>query len=691
MKYDFKGYATKVNLKCSDGRVILKDAFKENDGATVPLVWQHMHNDPTNILGHAILENREDGVYAYCKFNDTPTGKNAKALVEHGDITALSIYANSLIQKGKDVVHGIIREVSLVLTGANPGAMIENVAIEHSDGSISTDEEEAIIYSGLGFDVEKEGIVHMSDGAALRDKLEDDKKLDTILTAIKNSQDKLEALEKIVKHADETDESKTVKEGKTVKEVIDSMTDEQKNFVYIYLLHEAYGEDVFDELATLADDTADINADEEDGASLDEIFNSMTDEQKNAVYILAENISSISHSDNEDNKDEDEDNENEDEDNEDDKDDETTATHNNIGGRKMKKNVFDNSVEDNNEVVRHSAEEIKTIFEDAKRLGSMKEACLAHSITNIEVLFPDAKSVGGMPEVIKRDDAWVPVIMGSTKHVPFAHIKSYAADLTADEARAKGYIKGNQKAEEIISVLKRTTNPTTIYKTQKLDRDDVLDITDFDIVAFIKNEMRERLNEEIARAILTGDGRPLGTDDKINTDCIRPIYKDVSPFTTRYTLDLGLPVMDLIDSIIRARKDYRGSGTPILFATTDIVTDMLLVKDTTGRRIFSTEAELASGLRVSSIVEVPIMEGVFRVDGTNKLDLKAILFNPRDYTIGSNAGGQVSFFDDFDIDYNKLKYLIETRISGCLVRPKAAIIFDQITDSSYSGPSSPWY
>jgi len=673
MKYDFQGYATKANIKCSDGRTILQDAFKDNDGATVPLVWQHMHNDPANILGHAKLENRKDGVYAYCTFNDTPSGQNAKALVKHGDIKNLSIYANSLVQKGKEVVHGLIREVSLVLTGANPGAMIENICIEHSDGTISTDEDEAIIYSGLDFD---ENVSHE----------EKPNELEELKTYVKTLSEKNDKLESLIKHAledkeeDEEEDDEDDEEGEsnmTVEEAIETMNDEQKNVVQLLMMSTLYGDDFNKEMSkAIEEEEENSDGEDKDGKSVEDVINSMNKEQKAAMYMILNDIEKnreemLKNIAEDIEKQEDESEE------EDDEEEKKAVNHSNIyGGREdMKKNVFDNTED---AALQHSAEEIKAVFEDAKRLGSFKEACLQHSITNIDVLFPDATNLTATPELIKREDAWVPVIVNGTKHTPFSRVKSYAADITADEARARGYVKGNQKVEEVISVLKRTTNPTTIYKTQKLDRDDILDITDFDVIAFIKAEMRQMLDEEIARAVLIGDGRPIGSDDKINAECVRSVYGDVAPFVTRYTLEAGLPVMDLIDSVIRARKDYRGSGSPTLFATTDIITDMLLVKDTTGRRLYSTEAELASGLRVSKIVEVPVMEGVSRTVSNQTLDLKAIIFNPTDYTIGSTAGGQVTMFDDFDIDYNKQKYLIETRISGCLTRPKSAVIFEQV-------------
>lgn len=562
MNFDFSGYATKNNLKCSDGRTILRDAFKDNDGQKVPLVWQHLHNEPINVLGHALLENRDDGVYAYCVLNDSASGKNARTLVEHGDISALSIYANNLVQKGSSVVHGAIREVSLVLTGANPGALIDNLAFEHSDGSETLDESEAIIYSG------------------------DDITL---------------------KHVDKID--KTDKTDKTIGEVFNTLNEEQKNVVYAML-----------------------------------------------GYAL-------------------EDDENEDDENED-------VEHSEKGGNVVKKNVFEGSEEKSKNVLSHS--QMVEIFEDAQRTGSLKESFLAHiatyGIDPIEDLFPEARTITPTPELIKRDTEWVAGVISGTRHSPFSRIKSTAANITADEARALGYVKGEKKKEEIVRILKRTTTPTTIYKKQKLDRDDIIDITDFDVVAWLKAEMRIMLDEEIARAVLIGDGRPVdGDDDKINEECIRPVYTDDDLYSHHVKLTSEKTVEDLIDEILRARKEYKGSGNPAMYTDTDTLTDMLLLKDITGRRIFRTVSELAAELRVSKIVEVPVMEEQTRVDDDeDTLQLKAIIVNLSDYVIGADKGGSINMFDDFDIDYNQYKYLMETRISGALIRPKSALVIEQV-------------
>lgn len=557
MDFDFSGYATKNNLKCSDGRTICKDAFKDNDGQKVPLVWQHLHNEPYNVLGHALLENREDGVYAYCTLNDSEAGKNARLLVEHGDITALSIYANKLIQKGSSVLHGAIREVSLVLTGANPGALIDNLAFQHSDGSEAVDDTEAIIYSG--------------DNIAL-------------------------------KHAEKQEQ--------------------------------------------------------EPDKTIEDVFNTLNEEQKTAVYAMISKALEV------------EDDENED------------IEHSEKGGNGVKKNVFEGLEKKSKNVLSHS--QMVEIFEDAQRTGSLKESFLAHiatyGIDPIEDLFPEARTITPTPELIKRDTEWVAGVISGTRHSPFSRIKSTAANITADEARALGYVKGNPKKEEIVRVLKRTTTPTTIYKKQKLDRDDILDITDFDVVAWIKAEMRIMLDEEIARAVLIGDGRPVdGDDDKINEECIRPIYTDDDLYSHHVKLTSEKTVEDLIDEILRARKEYKGSGNPAMYIDTDTLTDMLLLKDITGRRIFRTVSELAAELRVSKIVEVPVMENQTRVDDEDDtLQLKAIIVNLSDYVIGADKGGSINMFDDFDIDYNQYKYLMETRISGALIRPKSALVIEQV-------------
>ena len=552
-KYDFSGYATRNDLRCSDGRTITKDAFKDNNGQTVPLVWQHIHTDPGNVLGHALLENREDGVYAYCKFNETEAAKNAKALVQHGDITALSIYANQLVQKGAAVLHGAIREVSLVLTGANPGALIDNLSFSHGDGSSYDDDTEAIIYTGETITMGGE-----------------------------------------LKHA---------AEEKTVEDVFNTLNDEQKEVVYFMI-----------------------------GAALEQ---------------------------------------EEDDDDDDDDDDMNHSGIDYLGGSGMKRNVFEKYEQEQGPTLTHS--QMQEIFEDAQKCGSLKESFLAHAqtygIEAIDILFPDAKTVTPTPEVIGRRTEWVNSVISGTTHTPFSRIKSTAVDITADEARAKGYVKGNLKKEEIIKLLKRVTTPTTIYKKQKLDRDDIIDITDLDVVAWLKAEMRLMLDEELARAILIGDGREPDDEDKINEDNLRPIAYDNDMYAHKVTIPANVTGEAIIESILRARPKYKGTGTPALYTTEAILTDLLLLKDKMGRRLYNTEAELASALRVSKIITVEVMETV--------TDLIGIMVNISDYKLGADKGGQISMFDDFDIDYNQYKYLIETRVSGALTKPKSAIVISR--------------
>ncbi len=574
-RFDFSGWATRNNLKCSDGRTIMKDAFKHNDGQTVPLVWNHQHNDPLNVLGHALLENRDEGVYAYCTFNDTESGHTAKELVEHGDVDQLSIYANQLKQQGGNVLHGAIREVSLVLAGANPGAFIDSI-IKHGEES----DEEAIIYTG-----EDISLFHSED--------EEPKEEDTL------------------EHSEQ-------KEDKT----------------------------------DMAEDTK-----KTEDKNVGEIFNTLTEEQKEVVYaMLAE---AIEHG--EDLDDEDEDTEG--------------------GNETMKHNVFDNEDQNQENVLSHDA--MATIITDAKRFGSLKDSFLAHAeeygIESIDYLFPEAKSLNTPPEFIKRDMGWVQKVMSGIHHTPFSRIKSMFANITEDEARAKGYIKGNLKKEEVFSLLKRTTTPTTIYKKQKLDRDDIIDITDFDVVAWLKSEMRMMLDEEIARAILIGDGRLASSDDKINESNIRPIVSDSDLYTIKKVVTVASNATDedkakaFIKSVIKSRKDYKGSGNPTLYTTEDVVTDCLLIEDTTGRRIYTSVNDLATTLRVKEIITVEVMEGQ---KGSKGGDLLGIIVNLSDYNVGADKGGAVNMFDDFDIDYNQQKYLIETRCSGALIKPYSAIALE---------------
>lgn len=575
--YDFSGWATKNHLKCSDGRTIMKDAFKENDGQTVPLVWNHQHNDPENVLGHALLENRDEGVYAYCKFNETSSGRNAKLLVEHGDVNALSIYANQLKQQGASVIHGVIRELSLVLAGANPGAFIDNV-MSHGEES----DDSAVIYTGEEIDI------YHSD----------------------ESQDK-KGDEKMEKNPD----NKTTDEKEeTVQDVIDSMNEKQKNVLYALV-----------------------------GEALEE-------KEKN----------------------------------------------NDEGEEKMKHNVFSDSNPDKEYVgssanvttISHS--EMEEILKDAKRYGSMKDSFLQHGIEQIDYLFPDEKNVTTTPIFIDQNQDWVKNVMGAVHHTPFSRIKSLFADITEDEARAKGYIKGKQKKDEVFTLLKRTTTPTTVYKKQKLDRDDVVDITDFDVISWIKGEMRGKLDEELARAFLVGDGRSTSSDDKINETNIRPVWTDEDLFTIKYVVPAAKEATDpekakaFIKACVKARKSYRGSGSPTLYTTEDMLTECLLLEDTTGRIIYDSVDKLAKAMRVSAIVTVPVMEGLERTDTktSKKRNLLGLIVNLHDYNVGADKGGSVNMFDDFDIDYNAMKYLIETRCSGALTVPYSAIALETEGEAS---------
>jgi len=556
--FDFGGWATRNNLKCSDGRTIMKDAFKHNDGQTVPLVWNHQHNDPLNVLGHALLENREEGVYAYCKFNETESGKNAKLLVEHGDVSALSIYANQLKQNGSNVLHGAIREVSLVLAGANPGAFIDAV-IRHGE----TSDEEAIIYTGKNISMY---------------------------------------------HSDEKKEE---------------------------------------------EETMEVEKKEKNEETVADVFNTLTEKQKTVVYAMIGQALE------------------EKEESEDDNDE---------GGNKtMKHNVFDQE-DAKKDVLSHS--DVEAIFSNVKRYGSLRDAVLAHGIENIDYLFPDAKNVTDTPQFIQRDMGWVQKVMKSVHNTPFSRIKSIFADITEDDARAKGYIKGNLKKEEVFSLLKRTTTPTTIYKKQKLDRDDVVDIVDFDVVAWLKSEMRVLLDEEIARAVLVGDGRLASSDDKINEQNIRPIWTDADLYTIKAPVTVAAnatadeKAKAFIRAAIKSRKNYKGSGEPTLYTTEDILTDCLLIEDTIGRIIYDSVSKLATALRVKEIVTVPVMENLSRVDNGTTYNLMGIIVNLTDYNIGADKGGAVNMFDDFDIDYNAQKYLIETRCSGALIKPYSAIALE---------------
>ena len=559
VKYDFSGWATRNDLLCSDGRTIRKDAFKDNDGQTVPLVWNHQHNDSMNVLGHALLKNRNEGVYAYCKFNDTEQGKNAKLLVEHGDVSALSIYANQLQQKGGNVLHGAIREVSLVLAGANPGAFIDSI-ISHGEES----DEEAVIYTGE---------------------------------------------ELILEHSDEeSSEENDKKEG-------DGVPDNKEK-------------------------------------TIEDVFNTLSEEQKDAVYavlgMVLENGKNIDDNNNENNND------------------------NEGGDADMKHNVFDNDNTENN-VLSHAA--IETIIKDGKKFGSLKESFLAHAseygIDQIDMLFPEYKSVNGdTPTFIKRTpDGWVDTVINGVHHTPFSRIKMMFADIRGDEARAKGYMKGNLKKEEVFGLLKRVVEPTTIYKKQKLDRDDVIDITDFDVVAWLKSEMRMMLNEEIARAILFGDGRSTLSEDKISETNIIPVVKDADLYTIKKVVTPASGETTghaIINAAVKAQDDYEGSGNTTFYTASSTITDMLLLEDKDGHRMYKDMNELALAMNVSKIVKVPasiIPEGIY-----------GVIVDLNDYNVGADKGGAINMFDDFDIDYNQQKYLIETRCSGALVKPYSAIV-----------------
>lgn len=559
-KYDFSGWATKYNIKCSDGRTILKHAFKEDDSKVIPLVWNHNHVEADNVLGHAYLEERDEGIYAYCSLNDTEQGRNAKELVQHGDITSLSIFANKLKQNvNKEVMHGVIREVSLVLAGANPGASIDYV-VAHADDSES---EDATIYN---------------DENALEMFHAEEKPDDT-------------------GNKKEDNPAKKEEKDKTVQDILDTMTEEQLNVLYLLV-----------------------------GAAHEEAKNG--------------------------------------------------------GKEEMKHNAFDEIKNDKGEVLTHS--EFVEIITEAKQKGSVKDAFLAHGITDIGNLFAGDKSVGG-PETVSRDMEWVAKIMGAVHHTPFARVKSSLINITGEQARAKGYVKGNQKVEEVITALKRSTSPQTVYKLQKIDRDDIIDITDFDVIAYLKSEMRVMLDEELARAFLIGDGRSAEANDKINPINIRPVWGDSETYTVKRVLERAQGASDeafakaFIKDVIKSRKLYKGSGNPTLFTTEDMLTNMLLIEDKNERVVYDTVEKLKTALRVSDIVTVEPMEGANRKDASNQYNLLGVLVNMRDYNVGADRGGNVNMFDDFDINFNKYEYLIETRCSGALVKPFSAITFEEKT------------
>jgi len=574
VKPDFSGYATRNDLKCSDGRTIRRDAFKDDDGQRVPLVWQHMHDSADNVLGHADLENREDGVYAYCFLNETSAGQNARELVAHGDINAMSIYANKLVQKGSDVLHGAIREVSLVLSGANPGAKIDTVAIQHSDGFVEEQEDEAIITTGM--------TIEHGDEASTDDSGSND---------------------------DDED-------NRTIGDIIETMNDEQKD-VLTYLVDQAIGE----------------NQDDENSEPADNVAHSATKEAN------------------------------------------------------VKHNVFDSTAVDRGPKLEHA--QIKAIFDDAASYGTLSESVMAHAqnygISNIELLFPEAQDVHNPPEFVQKEKPWVQAVVGGTKHTPFAKVRATFADISGDDARARGYQKGKLKKEEVFRLIRRETTPQTIYKKQKLDRDDVTDITSFDVVSWIKAEMQVKLKEELARAILFGDGRSVTSDDKIQEDHIRPILSDDAFYSVKHTISKDQSLADgaLIDIVAEAMLDYEGSGSPTFFAHKKVIFDMLHQRDKMGRRLYNTREELANALEVGDVVDVDPMKGLTRTlgatEGGGTANVLGIVVNMSDYNIGTNKGGEVNFFDDFDIDYNQMKYLYETRLSGALVEPYSAVVIEQKT------------
>ena len=608
--YDFGGWATKNNIKCSDGRTILKDAFKQNDGQKVPLVWNHQHNDPSEVLGHALLENREEGVYAYCKFNNTESGQTAKSLVANGDVDKLSIYANRLKTHMNNVMHGCIREVSLVLAGANPGAFIDTVI---SHGEDAEAEEEGIIYT--------------------------DEHIETI------------------EHSD--DES--YKKGETDMEDENKKVDEEKK-------------------------------DENNEKTIQEVFETLNEEQKNAVYAIVGQALEHSDDSEDDSEDDSKDESEDDSENKDNDSEDNSENNNDEGEEDMKHNVFDND-KNNDEVLQHS-EILASAIQDAKKYGSLKESVIEHAainnITDIGKLFPDATALNKEPIMIEKDQTWVGKIINTIKHTPFSRVKVTMGKMTEPQARAKGYIKGNKKTNIQMAALNRIVTPTTVYIKNEIDRDDVIDITDFDVVAWQKREMRKELDKELALAALLGDGRDISDNDKINEQNIIPIIKDVDTFTIKYTITEGVDYKQannsasnndsftkgIIRAAIRSRKEYKGSGSPTFFTTEDYLTDMLLIEDQNGRRIYESLDQLALALRVKEIVTIPEMEQ------EAYKDIVGVIVNMADYTMGADKGGSVNMFDDFDIDYNQMKYLMETRCSGALTVPYSAIVLKKTAASS---------
>ena len=626
--YDCSGWATKANMLCSDGRTIRKNAFEECDGKTVPVVWNHEHNDPNAVLGHAVLENRDNGVYAYISFNNTEAGQNAKTLVQHKDIDRLSIWANKLKQMGGDVIHGVIREVSLVLAGANPGAVIDSV-IAHGD---STDEE-AIIRCGEYIEFSDE-LAHSDGGTKGETEVGTDNK-EQKPAAKKNDE-------------------------KTVADVFNTLTEEQKTVVYAMI-----GQALEDAGAgTDNEDKGEVKhaASEDDSSDSDEtvadVFNTLTDKQKTVVYAMIGQALEDAGVDTDD------------------------VEHSEEGETDfMKCNVFDKETNtQDQEILTHS--EFQEIIGEARRRGSLKDAFLEHGITDIDTLFPDAQTIDKTPGFIQRDNGWVAGVMAAVHKTPFGRVKSIFADITEDEARAKGYIKGKQKKDEVFKMLKRVTTPVTVYKKQSLDRDDMLDITDFEMIPWLKQEMRMMLDEELARAYLFGDGRSTSAEDKINEQNIRPVWTDDDVYTVKSEIAITKATtaeekaQAFIKACIKSRKAYKGSGNPTMYMSEDMLTDCLLLEDKTGRVIYDTVEKLATRLRVNKIVPVPVMEGLSRIKGANTHFLAGLYVNLTDYNVGTDRGGDVTMFDDFDIDFNKQKYLIETRCSGAMCKPYGAVAIE---------------
>ncbi len=636
MDYDFGGWATRNNIECSDGRVIMKDAFKQNDGQKVPLVWNHQHDDPNEVLGHALLENREEGVYAYCKFNDTDSGRQAKALVVNGDVDKLSIYANKLKSQMNNVVHGCIREVSLVLAGANPGAFIDSV-ITHSDES--GDEEEAVIYTDEDLEIITDKNEVSEESKAQEENPENNKNESEKSESENSEKDSSSNNEESSQEESESDdEVEHSDKSMDVEDVFADLKDDDKNVIYSLI-----GE---------VEKTGEVNANNE---KFVKVFEGLTDEQQEMVYALVGKAADEYDNKNKDNKE----------------------------GEKeiMKHNVFEK--DEKNETLVHS-EIVADALADAKKYGSMRESFLEHAaannIQNIDYLFPDAKELNTPPVVIKDNEEWVNVIMNSVRRSPFSRVKTTFAKMDESTARAKGYIKGKMKADIALSLLKRVTTPTTVYIKNTMDRDDVIDITDFDVVAWLKGEMRSQLNKELALAMLLGDGRNVSDDNKINEQNIRPIVSDDNLYTIKYEIKSGRDYKNtgnsasdndslykgIIRGAIKSRKEYKGSGKPTFFTTEDILTELLLIEDQNGRVIYDSIEKLATAMRVSKIVTVPEME--------SRTDIYGVIVNFNDYTAGADKGGHVGMFDDFDIDYNQMKYLMETRMSGALTVPYSAIV-----------------